>query len=46
MLEETLRTWVGERGYRWNVNVGYDFARAMQSWQPFPDTHPRPDPRA
>lgn len=40
VLEESLRAWVGERGYRWNVNVGYDFARSMQSWQPFPDTIP------
>ncbi|HEX5910505.1 MAG TPA: haloacid dehalogenase type II [Thermoleophilaceae bacterium] len=40
VLEESLREWVGERGYRWNVNVGYDFARSMQSWQPFPDTIP------
>ena len=40
VLEESLREWVGERGYRWNVNVGYDFARAMQAWQPFPDTIP------
>ena len=40
VLKETLRTWVAERGYRWNVNVGQDFARAMQSWQPFPDTLP------
>ena len=40
VLEESLRAWVAERGYRWNVNVGYDFARSMQSWQPFPDTIP------
>ena len=40
VLEESLRAWVGERGYRWNVNVGYDFARSMQSWQPFPETIP------
>lgn len=40
VLKESLRAWVGERGYRWNVNVGYDFARSMQSWQPFPDTVP------
>jgi len=40
VLEESLREWVGERGYRWNVNVGYGFARAMQAWQPFPDTIP------
>ena len=37
---ETLRTWVGERGYRWNENEGDDFARSMQCWQPFPDTIP------
>ena len=40
VLEESLRAWVGERGYRWNVNMGYEFARSMQSWQPFPDTIP------
>ena len=40
VLEESLREWVAERGYRWNVNVGYDFARSMQSWQPFPDAIP------
>jgi len=40
VLKESLRAWVSERGYRWNVNVGYDFARAMQTWQPFPDTVP------
>jgi 2-haloalkanoic acid dehalogenase type II len=40
VLKDSLRAWVAERGYRWNVNTGHDFARAMQSWQPFPDTLP------
>lgn len=37
VLEDTLRTWVGERGYRWNVGDAEALERAMQSWQPFPD---------
>jgi 2-haloacid dehalogenase len=40
VLKETLRTWVAERGYRWNEREGDAFERAMQSWQPFPDTIP------
>ena len=40
VIRESLRTWVSERGYRWNTNEGENFERAMQSWQPFPDTIP------
>jgi 2-haloalkanoic acid dehalogenase type II len=40
VLKESLRTWVGERGYRWNVNDGYALSKSMQCWQPFPDTVP------
>jgi len=40
VLKESLRTWVAERGYRWNTLEGDAFERAMQSWQPFPDTVP------
>ncbi len=40
LLKESLRAWVAERGYRWNVNTGYEFSRSMQTWQPFPDTIP------
>jgi 2-haloalkanoic acid dehalogenase type II len=40
ILSESLRTWVAERGYRWNEKEGEAFERAMQSWQPFPDTIP------
>ena len=40
MLAGSLRTWVAERGYRWNTNDGEAFERAMQTWQPFPDTIP------
>ena len=46
VLKESLREWVGERGYRWNVNVGYDFARSMQSLAAVPRHHPRPDAAA
>jgi len=37
ILVDSLRTWVGERGYRWNEQEGEALERAMQSWQPFPD---------
>lgn len=37
VLEDALRTWVGERGYRWNVQEAEALERAIQSWQPFPD---------
>ena len=40
VLRESLRTWTAERGYRWNTNEGDALERAMQSWQPFPDTIP------
>ncbi|HEV2723085.1 MAG TPA: haloacid dehalogenase type II [Thermoleophilaceae bacterium] len=40
ILVDSLRTWVGERGYRWNEGEGDALERAMQSWQPFPDTVP------
>ncbi len=40
ILVDSLRTWVGERGYRWNEGEGEALERAMQSWQPFPDTVP------
>jgi 2-haloalkanoic acid dehalogenase type II len=40
VLEDALRTWVGERGYRWNVHDAEALERAMQSWQPFPDSVP------
>ena len=40
VLEDALRTWVGERGYRWNVQEAEALERAVQSWQPFPETVP------
>ena len=40
ILEDSLAEWAGERGYRWNENDGEALARAMESWQPFPDTVP------
>ena len=40
ILVDSLRTWVGERGHRWNETDGEALERAMQSWQPFPDTVP------
>ncbi len=40
ILVDSLRTWVAERGYRWNEQEGEALERAMQSWQPFPDTVP------
>ncbi len=40
VLTESLRTWVAERGYRWNTKDGEGLERAMQTWQPFPDTIP------
>jgi 2-haloalkanoic acid dehalogenase type II len=40
ILTDSLRTWVAERGYRWNTHEGEALERAMQSWQPFPDTIP------
>ena len=40
ILVDSLRTWVGERGYRWSEKEGEALEKAMQSWQPFPDTVP------
>jgi len=40
VLSDSLSEWAGERGYRWNEQDGEAFARAMESWQPFPDTVP------
>jgi 2-haloacid dehalogenase len=40
ILVDSLRTWAGERGYRWNDKEGEALERAMQAWQPFPETVP------
>ena len=40
VLADSLAEWAGERGYRWNDQDGQRLARAMESWQPFPDTVP------
>ena len=40
MLADSLSELAGERGYRWNEGEGEALARAMESWQPFPDTVP------
>jgi 2-haloacid dehalogenase len=40
ILAESLRAWMEERGYAWNDAEGEALARAMRSWQPFPDTRP------
>jgi 2-haloacid dehalogenase len=40
ILQDSLAEWAGERGYRWNERDGEALARAMESWQPFPDTIP------
>ncbi|MEJ7716049.1 MAG: haloacid dehalogenase type II [Thermoleophilaceae bacterium] len=40
VLRDSLRAWVGERGYRWNTRDGKAFEKAMQCWQPFPDAIP------
>jgi 2-haloacid dehalogenase len=40
VLQDSLAEWAGERGYRWNERDGEALARAMESWQPFPDTIP------
>jgi 2-haloacid dehalogenase len=40
VLKDSLAEWAGERGYRWNERDGEAMARAMESWQPFPDTIP------
>jgi 2-haloacid dehalogenase len=40
VLSDSLSEWAGERGYRWNERDGEALARAMECWQPFPDTVP------
>ena len=40
VLRDSLCEWAGERGYRWNEKDGQALVRAMESWQPFPDTVP------
>ncbi len=40
ILVESLRAWMGERGYPWDDADGEALVRAMRSWQPFPDTRP------
>jgi len=40
VLAASLADWAGERGYRFNEHDGEALARAMESWQPFPDTVP------
>ena len=40
ILAESLRRWMGERGYRWDEAEGEALVRAMRSWQPFLETRP------
>ncbi len=40
VLAESLRAWARERGYRWEPQEGVALERAMEAWQPFPDTVP------
>ena len=40
VLAASLADRAGERGYRFNEHDGEALARAMESWQPFPDTVP------
>jgi 2-haloacid dehalogenase len=40
VLKDSLAAWAAERGYRWHEHDGEALARAMESWQPFPDTIP------
>ena len=40
ILDDSLNAWAGERGYRLHDGDGEALARAMESWQPFPDTVP------
>jgi 2-haloalkanoic acid dehalogenase type II len=40
VLAESLADWAGERGHRSSEDDGEALARAMESWQPFPDTVP------
>lgn len=43
VLEDALRTWVGEQGYQWNVGDAEALEHAIGSWQPFPDAVPALD---
>jgi 2-haloacid dehalogenase len=40
VLGLSLKRWADERGMRWQEEHGEALARAMESWQPFPDTVP------
>jgi 2-haloacid dehalogenase len=40
VLHDSLEEWASGRGYRWNEKEGHALLRAMESWQPFPDTLP------
>jgi 2-haloacid dehalogenase len=40
VLSESLRSWMDERGLRWDPTEGDALVRSMRSWQPFPDTRP------
>jgi 2-haloacid dehalogenase len=40
VLAISLERWSEERGIRWNEEEGAALVRAMESWQPFPDTVP------
>ena len=40
MISASLADLAAERGYRFNEHDGEALARAMESWQPFPDTVP------
>ena len=40
IVADALAEWVGERGHRYNEHDGEALARAMECWQPFPDTVP------
>jgi 2-haloacid dehalogenase len=40
ILADSLAELAGEQGWRWNERDGEAMARAMESWQPFPDTVP------
>ena len=40
ILSDSLARWCEEREYGWNEQDGTALGRAMESWQPFPDTVP------
>jgi 2-haloacid dehalogenase len=40
VIQDSLEEWASGRGYRWNEKEGHALLRAMESWQPFPDTLP------